>query len=127
MLISANKFPREAKLTAVRGSVLVGSAGRRRMEAWSKDKWYKAKVIAVNGNQSKVHYVGYDSSTDECRSRRTTFDRISRRSLRWARRSMPMPATTVAGIRPRRCSLDGLHLIHYDKYDSTWDEWVGPA
>jgi len=74
-----------------------------------------------------VHYIGYDNSTDEWLAPNyirayqpaqfavgTKVDAYAGDDSGW------YPATVVQAWY-------GLHLIHYDKYDSTWDEWVGPS
>ncbi len=118
------KFPREAKLAATQGAIKpqVG----QRIEAYSQDGWYKAKIIDTDGTRSKVHYVNYDASWDEW----LTADKI--RPYK--------PHEFVVGAKVQVYSSDGdkwypatvlrawygLHFIHYDEYDATWDEWVGP-
>lgn len=95
-------------------------------EALSEGKWYKAEILEFDAasQQYHVHYCGYDATWDE-----------------W------LPKAKVRGYQPREFTVGtrvegrsegkwypakvlrgwyGLHLLHYDGYDATWDEWLGP-
>jgi hypothetical protein len=121
---ATEQFPREAKVAPTHGT-LKPRVGER-IEAYSEDGWYKAKIIDSDGTRSKVHYVNYDASFDEW----LTADKI--RPYK--------PHEFTVGTKVQVYSSDGdkwypaivrrawygLHFIHYDDYDVTWDEWVGP-
>ena len=96
-------------------------------EAFSDDAWYKAEILQYDEAAKKyeVHYCGFSSEYDE-----------------W------LPASRVRGYQPRAYAVGtavqgcsdgewyparvlrswyGLHLLRYDGYDATWDEWLGPS
>jgi RNA binding activity-knot of a chromodomain len=102
-------------------------------------RWYPADVLNVNGtgDQCFIHYFGYSHDDDEWVGR----DRIkivtpysgppiSPDSLQ----SVYNPGDRVSVLWQgkyylatiRKVSNDDLFLIHYDGYDSSWDEWVEP-
>ena len=98
----------------------------RRVEAQWKGKWYPAQVIGVSGEQSRIHYVGFEKKWDEW----VPADRIrppsvknlakgTRVSVLWDEDQKWYPATVMA-------SQFGLAKVHYDGYTHEWDEWVGP-
>lgn len=124
MFIAPEQFPREAHIAAVDGELKPGVG--QRIEANWKGTWYKATVIDKSGSKSLVHYVGYDSSTDEW----VTADRLrpyrphefpvgSKVEVRWDADGKWYPAKVTRAWY-------GLHMIRYDNFDATWDEWVGP-
>jgi hypothetical protein len=125
MFFAAPQFPLTARLAAVQGNARprVG----QRVEVAYEGKWYKAKIIDSRGKQSKVHYVDYDNSWDEW----VTAERIrepkpvdfpvgTKVEVRWSEDQKWYPATVQRAFR-------GLHRVHYDGYDESWDEWVGPG
>ncbi len=125
MFTTSPKFAATTKVAAA-----VGRAAPKadtHCEAYSEKQWYKAHVLAYDeaSDQYQVHYVGFGAKYDE-----------------W------LPSSRVRGYTPRQYAVGarveacddsgdwypakvlegwyGLHLIHYDDYDQTWDEWVGP-
>ncbi len=99
----------------------------QRVEVESKGRWYRAKTIDTDGNQTQVHYAGYDDSWNEW----VTPDRIrpyqpaafaegDKVEVEWPQDKKWYPATILKAWY-------GLHLVHYDNYDSTVDEWVAPG
>ncbi len=94
---------------------------------WKGD-WYPASVIDAKPGQWKVHYDGYGSSWDEW----VTQDRIRARAaaatgaswrvgdkVRVSWKGAFYPATILD-------AQGGQYLVHYDGYEASWDEWVGP-
>src|SRR4051812_5073940 len=63
MFFAAPAFPRTAKLAEVEDE-LVPRIGQR-VEVEYKGRWYRAKIIDVDGDQTQVHYAGFDDSWDE--------------------------------------------------------------
>lgn len=117
-------FSRKTKLAAVKGTVepRVG----QRIEVKYKDKWYRAKSIGVKGEQFHVHYAGYDNSWDEWVGPERVrpyqpgqFGEGDKVEVQWSSDQKWYPATVFKAWY-------GLHLVRYDGYDSTSDEWVGP-
>jgi hypothetical protein len=97
-------------------------------EAQSEGKWYKSRVLEYDSasDQYKVHYLGFDVKYDEWLP--------SERVRTWE------PKQFAVGGKVEALSEDGkwypavvrnawygLHLVHYDDYDSTYDEWLGPG
>lgn len=98
----------------------------RRMEVEWKGKWYKAKSIDARPGAWLIHYPGYESRWDEwigparIRNHQTEqFSKGTRVEVRWTQDQKWYPATVLEGWQ-------GLHLIRYEGYDSSWDEWVKP-
>lgn len=98
-------------------------AGDRVQVSW-KGAWYKARILEYAGGKYKVHYAGYDSSWDEwVRPKRiqasaggwSVGDRVM---VSW--KGQWYPARILDSNR-------GQYKIHYDGYESSWDEWVGPS
>jgi hypothetical protein len=125
MFAAVDNFPREAKLAPTRGPVPphVGD----RVEVLYEGRWYKARVLDVDDKQSKVHYLDYDDSWDEwvtprrLRAYQPVEHPVNARvEVYWSNDQKWYPATVLK-------SWYGLHLIHYDHCDSSWDEWVGPS
>jgi hypothetical protein len=108
----------------------VCSVGDPAQVLW-KGKWYPASVTKVNEDQSRcfVRYTGYGSNWDEW----VGADRIRVQAaapvaasayrvgdavqVKWKGKWYDASILKVDGARYR---------IHYDQYDSSWDEWVGP-
>lgn len=97
-----------------------------RIEVFYKDRWYKAKIIDADGSRRKIHYVGFDSSWDEWveQDRRRPYqppqfaagDKVQ---VKWSVDKQWYPATV-------RETWYGLHLVRYDGYGASADEWIGP-
>lgn len=125
MFITTGEFPSDAELAGVTTMLKAGTG--RRVEALSEGKWYKAKIIDFDGTKSKIHYFGYGDEYDEW--------------LPPARIREYVPKVYAVGTKVQVYSEDdeewqdatvmkqwyGLHYIHYDGYDTSWDEWVGPG
>lgn len=104
---------------------VVCSVGDKADVSW-KGNWYKAKVTKVNEDQSRcyIRYDGYGSEWDEWVGQ----DRIrilgggggfavgDPVKVKW--KGTWYPASVLE-------SRNGRYKIHYDGYDSSWDEWVG--
>ena len=115
MFYAAKRFPRagQARLRSkTKRSPRVG----QRLEVESKGRWYKAKIIDVDGDQVEVHYAGFDDTSDEWvgpdRTRPYSpaqFAPGDRVEVQWERRRTKWyPATVDAAWY-------GLHRIHYDE------------
>lgn len=98
------------------------SSGDKAEVLW-KGSWYPAHVLKGKGAECYIHYDGYGSNWDEW----VGPDRIKVASARfyegdavqvkWKGSWWPAHVLKAKG---------GLWKIHYDGYDSSWDEWVGP-
>jgi hypothetical protein len=124
MFIAADKFPRKAKLAAVEDAVEppVG----QRIEVNYEGKWYPAKVVEADGDQLLVHYAGFDDSWDEWVSadrirpyQPAQFAEGDQVEVRWDDGKW-YPARVLKAWY-------GLHLVRYDGYDASADEWLGPT
>lgn len=125
MFFAAPAFPRAAKLAEVEDE-LVPRIGQR-VEVEYKGRWYRAKIIDVDGDQTEVHYAGYDDSWNEWVGperlrpyQPAQFAEGDKVEVEWNQDKKWYPATILKAWY-------GLHLVHYDNYDSSTDEWVGPG
>ena len=95
--------------------------GERVQLQWRGD-WYPVRVIQENREKLRVHYIGYAASDDLW----VTPDKLrpikpvqyavgSNVDVLWKKKWYP---ATILKVE------DGIHLIHYTDYDSSWDEWV---
>jgi hypothetical protein len=88
------------------------------------DGWLKVTVNAVDGDDVRVHWHGYDASEDSV---------VPARDLRpWTPAHHP-PGTPVEALFEGRwypgavlAARRGMHLIRYTQYDASWDEWLSP-
>jgi hypothetical protein len=127
MFIAGSGFAADTKLVPVAGTAKP-KAGLH-CEAWSDGKWYKAVVREFDtaSGQYYVHYLGYDAKYDEW----TAGENVRT----YEPRQFPVGAKVQAYSGDEeawypatvRQSWYGLHLVHYDDYDATYDEWLGPA
>lgn len=114
-------------LAAAAQAAPVCAVGESANVLW-KGKWYPATVTKVNEDQSRcyIHYSGYDNSWDEW----VGGDRYKKSggaaagfkvgdavSVKW---KGSWYAASVMQVG------DSKYKIHYDQYDNSWDEWVGP-
>jgi hypothetical protein len=94
----------------------------RRIEVRSDGEWYKARIIDADGDQSLVHYYGWEASDDEW----VTSDQIrnvtpvqyqpgSKVEVRWKGDWYPATILELRG---------GVHYIAYDDEGEEWNEWV---
>lgn len=125
MFFAAPAFPRAAKLAWVEDELVPRVGGR--VEVESKGRWYKAKIIDVDADQVEVHYAGFGDSwvewigPDRVRLYQPAqFAEGDKVDVQWENDKKWYPATV-------RKAWYGLHLVHYDDYDNTTDEWVGPG
>jgi hypothetical protein len=125
MFFAAPAFPRTAKLAAVEHE-LTPHIGQR-LEVEYEGRWYRAKIIDVDGDHTQVHYAGYDDSWNEwvgsTRLRPyqpAQFAEGDKVEVEWSDDKKWYPATVLKAWY-------GLHLVHYDGYASSTDEWVGPG
>lgn len=93
-----------------------------RIEVLQDGTWWPATITGQPGDRLAVHYDGYtqrfDATVDPSETRPyapTMYAPGTRVSVRW--NDTWYPAT----VREARL---GVHLIHYDDYAETWDEWV---
>jgi caspase domain-containing protein/agenet domain-containing protein len=125
MFFAAPAFPRAARLAEVEDDS-TPRIGQRVEVKWN-GRWFRAKIIDVDGQQVQVHYAGYDDSSDEW----VGPDRVrpyqpaqfavgDKVDVQWSEDQKWYAATILKAWY-------GLHLVHYDDYDSTVDEWVGPG
>ena len=100
------------------GSERIGERGQIQ---WHKD-WWPVRVIEEKGGKLKVHYIGYSAGDDPwvTPDKMRAFKPVqypvgSEVDVLWKKKWYP---ATILKVQ------DGIHLIHYTNYDSSWDEWV---
>ena len=93
-----------------------------RIEVLQDGNWWPATITGQPAGQLAVHYDGYteqwDATVDASATRPyapTTYAPGTRVSVQWNDAWYP------AVVREARL---GVHLVHYDDYADTWDEWV---
>ncbi len=96
------------------------------MEAVSENEWYKVEILSATKSQYKIHYLGWEDTWDETVSadklREITFKtyKVGTKVQVLADDEVYYPATIM--------KVDGVfHFVHYDDYDTEWDEWVTSA
>jgi hypothetical protein len=125
MFTASADFPRKAVMAEV-AEAAEPRVGQR-LEVLYKDKWYRAKSIAADGEQLQVHYCDFDDSWDEWVGpervrpyRPAQFADGDKVDVQWESDEKWYPATVVRGWY-------GLHQVRYDGYDESSDEWIGPS
>jgi len=95
--------------------------GERDQVEWHGD-WWPVRVIEEKGGKLRVHYIGYSGGDDlwvtpnKLRPIKPLQYAIGAKvDVLWKKKWYP---ATVLKVE------DGIHLIHYTEYDSSWDEWV---
>ena len=90
-----------------------------KVEVLWKGTWYPAAVIEVKPDEWKIHYDGYEASWDEWvksdRIRMPGFKVGDAVEVLWKGTWYP---AQVIEAKPDEWK------IHYDGYESSWDEWV---
>ena len=126
-------WPPELLLARARGErpvVQGGAAGPgprvgERLEVRAEGEWWKARVLAVEGERLKVRFYGWDESFDEwvepsrVRQRRVV-ERPVGQKVEVESEGKWYPATVTE-------TRLGLTKVTYQGYDSSWDEWVPSA
>lgn len=119
---SSPEFPPTTVLAHASGAVR-GRVGER-VEALDSGSWWPARIVEEREGAFKVHYYGYSSQDDAWLKE----DRIRSRGARptfavgQAVEVLSEGKYYPAHVREVR---RGIHLVHYDQYDRSWDEWVG--
>jgi len=119
------KFNRELKLAEVDGEA--SPEEDEHCEAYSAGKWYKAEVVEYDeaSDMYLVHYNNWSDQYDEwlasdcVRPFQPVKYEVGARVLATDDGQKWYPATVLK-------SWYGVHLVHYDGWDSSWDQWVGP-
>ena len=101
------------------------SRAGRRVEVYSDDKWFRAKVVTTHGTLTRVHFVDFDDSYDEwVRPEKIRayqppqYAEGDKVFARWHNDDEWFPATV-------RQSFDGMSLVHYEVDDDEMeDEWL---
>ncbi|MCO5168975.1 MAG: caspase family protein [Planctomycetes bacterium] len=94
-----------------------------RVEVFSEDAWWKARILEMRGERAKVRYYGWGPEHDEWVEPRQMRAYAPRAWAVGARVEVESdgrwyPASIIE-VRPL-----GLHKARYDDYDASWDEWV---
>ncbi|MCI4624819.1 MAG: hypothetical protein L3V56_02545 [Candidatus Magnetoovum sp. WYHC-5] len=99
------------------------SVGEKVEVEW-KGSWYPASVLDTSGSRCFIHYDGYDNSWDEWvgpgRVRyynAADFSQGESVLVKW--KGHWYNAHVVKAKKNK-------FFIHYEGYDNSWDEWVGP-
>lgn len=93
-----------------------------RIEAFDRNKWYRAIITASENNKFKVHYFGYEYDEDAWRSANQirqftpkTFKIGENVEAEWNGKWYAARILEVKG---------GAHLVSYDGFGAEWDEWI---
>lgn len=118
-----NGFNRNLKLVPAKphDNPIVGSY----VNAKSSDgKFYVGRIDEVNGQKYLIRWGGYDESANEWVNKSDT--------KKWIPNKLPNGTKVLVEWKGKWYkstvlgSKSGSHLIHYDGFDSNWDEWVPP-
>jgi hypothetical protein len=119
----------DAQFVLARGETRPPAPYGDRVEVLYEDgAWYRARVLESNAHQRKVRWIqiGWDTADNDT----------------WVQQTDTRPIQPVQFAVGSRVSVDSdgesypatvlqvdhsVHLIHYDDYDSSWDEWVTAA
>lgn len=93
-----------------------------------KGKWYPATVKEAKGTQCFIHYEGYNNSWDEWvgperiklagqAASAADFNEGDAVRVLWKGKWYDAHVLKTKGNQ---------YFIHYDGYNNSWDEWVGP-
>ncbi|MCB1739561.1 MAG: hypothetical protein KDK91_04275 [Gammaproteobacteria bacterium] len=104
---------------ALAGTAQAGCSAGDEVDVLWKGKWYGAQVLKVRSDQCYIHYHGYDNSWDEWVGPDRYSLRVGDGSPVWVAWKGKWYAAHVL----RRSQ--NQYYVHYDGYDSSWDEWVG--
>ena len=84
--------------------------------------WYTGRVIEVRDAKVKIHFIGYEDDEDiwvapsELKPIKPVQYAVGAEvEVKWKKKWYP---ATVLKVK------DGIHMIHYTKYEAKWDEWV---
>ena len=93
---------------------------------WDGD-WYNAEILDTRSGEYKIHYAGYDSSSDEWVTAKQMREFAFERFRIGAQVEIQSPADDE--WYPGRVleSWESLHFCHYDDYGPEYDEWFGPS
>jgi hypothetical protein len=90
------------------------------VRASADDDWTRAEIVAAIGPELHVRTVdGDDARSPPYELRAPVVVRYAEGApveVEWESKWWP------ATVKAERL---GVHLVHYDDYDDTWDEWVG--
>ena len=94
-----------------------------RVKLKSEGEWYTGRIVETDGARLKVHYIGYEEfdadewvTEDALRPiEQHQFAVGSAVEVRWKQKWYAARVLKVKG---------GSHLIHYDGFEASWDEWV---
>jgi len=119
--VVANGFNQSIKLVPAmqRENPIVGTYVNARS---SDGKVYVGRVEAVNGQTYLIRWGDYDESANEWVNKSDT--------KKWTPNKLPNGTKVLVEWKGKWYSStilgskNGSHLIHYDGYDSNWDEWV---
>lgn len=94
----------------------------RRVEVRSEGDWYKARIVDARSGRYHVHYYGWEDSDDEW----VTAAQIRKlKTVEYAVGTSVEVSWQGKWYSAKVLKVDrGVHLIHYDGYDDSWDEWV---
>jgi hypothetical protein len=96
-----------------------------RVKVKYENEWFAGRVVATEGQQWQVRYIGYDDPAD-------WFDSQDKNALRQLKVAPGFAVGTLIDVKwqgewyPARVmeTENGVHLVHYTGYDHSWDEWV---
>lgn len=123
MFVTTGDFDELTRLSTVKTRTSTGAG--RRVEVYSDDKWFRAKVITTQGTMTRVHFVDFDDSYDEwVRPEKIRayqppqYAEGDKVFARWHNEDEWFPATV-------RQSFYGMSLVHYELDDDEMeDEWL---
>lgn len=123
-------------LMAVSGEAAAGCSSGDKAEVLWKGTWYAATVLQAKGNQCYIQYDWYDASWDKWVGLKRI--RVQGASLQTLSKHAPSAMSFEEGNSVKVLwkgiwydahvlkTKGSQTFIHYDGYENSWDEWVGP-
>jgi hypothetical protein len=92
---------------------------------WKDGKWYPGRIERVDGSTFWIRWVGYKASEIEGVQHSDIRPFVPRQhasgtlvDVEW--QGTWLPAEVLTGRW-------GMHLVHYENFESLWDEWVSSS
>jgi hypothetical protein len=92
---------------------------------WTDGRWYPGRIEKVDRDSVWIHWAGYTEAENSAVPNSDIRPLVPKQYAAGTRVEVEWqgawyPAEVLTGRW-------GLHLVHYDNFETVWDEWVSPA